>query len=610
MSTARTTDPADIAARHLTQGRVSAAQSVYADMIAHNPNDPKALGGLGAIALSNGDLPRAMDLFTHASRLAPRDAQAMMNLGVGYQANGKTEQAEACFRRSIELDSSLASAHGNLASLLAANGETDAASASMETAIELAPNAPEFRFNHANLMLAKEMQAAAIAGYEAAIRLDPEHAAARNNLALVFKELGRLEDAVHQLTEARMREPGNPEIQINLADVLSNLGRHDEAEALARHATSIAPANALIRSGYGLVLMNAGNLAGAMAEFAAAVKADPQNPIVPMHMATLLRRQGRPEAALTAADRAAALTGASGAPDMLRADLLLALGRTDEAWAAFDKAAESSPNPLGKISAPLDLEALAGGPLRVLALEPSSLFFITRLMPTLAAAGIRVEILCPPLLESLAGCIDGVASVSARQTIDLHALADEGGPICTAIDLPRLMRITPETGAGTVALALSDDATKPFAERLAAVEGPKIGLWWEGTGTVHAPQPLLDAVPCTPVILQIGAPRGALGPVDRPVIDLSGDIGDFHDLAAAMTGLDAVVTADGPPAHLAAALGIKTFVLAGADRPWFWGGADGRTRWYRSARAFYQQPEGPWSTAIAALGAAAAEIVS
>ena len=89
MSTATATDPADIAARHLSQGRISAAQSVYADMAAHNPNDPRALGGLGAIALRSGDVARAMDLFTRASRLAPRDAQAMLNLGVGYQAGGR-----------------------------------------------------------------------------------------------------------------------------------------------------------------------------------------------------------------------------------------------------------------------------------------------------------------------------------------------------------------------------------------------------------------------------------------------------------------------------------------------------------------------------------------
>lgn len=608
MSTATATDPADIAARHLSQGRISAAQSVYADMAARNPNDPRALGGLGAIALRSGDVARAMDLFTRASRLAPRDAQAMLNLGVGYQAGGRAEEAEACFRRAIELDSSLASAHGNLASLLAAKGDRTAASASLETAINLAPRSPEFRYNHANLMLARQMHAVAIAGYEAAIALDPDHVAARNNLALVLKQSGRLEDAAQQLTEARMREPGNPEIQINLADVLGKLGRHDEAEVLARNAATLAPASALIRSGFGVVLMNAGKLAEAMTEFAAAVKADPKDPAAPLHMATLLRRQDRTAAALTAADRAAALMGAPGAADLLRGELLLTLGRTDDAWAAFDKVAHSTTSSLGEISAPIDLDSLPDRTLRVLALEPSSLFFAARLMPGLAAAGVRVEMICPPLLGRLASCVEGVASASARDTIDLQALAGEGGTLCTAMDLPRLLRVTPETGAGVAAISLPHDATEPFDHRLADVVGPKIGLWWEGTGAIHDPKPLLDAIPGTPVILQTGAPRQALGPSDRAVIDVSGDISDFHDLAAALSVLDAVVTADGPVAHLAAMLGVRTFVLVGVDRPWFWTGVDGRTPWYPTARALYQQPDGSWSAAIAALAEATAEM--
>lgn len=610
MSTAATTDPADIAARHLSQGRVSAAQSVYSDMAARNPNDPRAIGGLGAIALRNGDVTRAMDLFTRASRLAPRDAQAMLNLGVGYQAGGKAEEAEACFRRAIELDSSLASAHGNLASLLAARGEREAASASLETAITLAPKSSEFRYNHANLMLARRQHGAAIAGYEAAIALNPDHVAARNNLALVFKQTGRMEEAAHQLAEARMREPGNPEIQINLADVLGHLGRHDEAEALARNAATLSPSSALIRSGYGVVLMNAGRLAEAMTEFAAAVKADPKDPTAPLHMATLLRRQDRLAAALTAADRAVALLSAPGTADLLRGELLLALGRSDDAWEAFDKVSESSSGPVAALDAPLDPAALSGRLFRVLVLEPSSLFFAARLISGLAAAGVEVEVICPPLLQRLASCIRGVAAVSAQQTIDLEALAADGAPLCSATDLPRLMRATPESGAGTGTIALPEEPVAAVARHLNGRDGPTVGLWWEGSGMIHDPRPWLEAVPGTPVILQTGAPRSALDNGNRSIVDLSGDISDFHDLAAALCAVDVVVTADGPVAHLAATLGRPCIVFVGVDRPWFWSGAETRPTWYPSARPLRQQPDGSWTAAHDALSQAVSHAAS
>lgn len=612
MSTPAQSDPAEIAARHLNAGRFAAAQALYNDMLARNPSDPRAIGGLGAIALQSGDASRAMALFAEASRIAPRDAQTALNLGVAYQAQGKREEAELCFRRAVELDDTLPSAHGNLAALLAARGEREAAARSLARAIDLAPNSPEFRYNHANLMLSAGAHGAAIRGYEDALALDPDHVASRNNLALALKQTGDLKGAVHHLTEARMREPGHPEIQINLADTLSRLDRHEEAIALARNAATLSPANALLRSGYGVVLMNAGRLDEALRELSAAVKAAPRDPTAPLHMVSLLRRQDRLDAALTAAQRAAGLSERPGVAHLAEGEILLALGRFEEAWSAIDRVAAASPTD-GILATPFDPASLSGQRLRVVVLEPSSLFFAARLLPDVARAGVAVEVICPPTLERIAACIPGVATVTARATIDLDALRRADEPLCLANDLPRLLRATPDDGPdygdARPAIVLPDAAAERYRSRLEATTGPKVGLWWESGSGILDPNPLIEAVGGTPVILQIGAPRRALGDLRRPAIDLSDAIGDFHDLAAAISLLDGVVTVDGPVAHLAAAMGRRVWVLVGVDRPWVWRGPADRPWWYPSARPILQAPDGSWQSAVAALGAATSAAV-
>jgi Flp pilus assembly protein TadD len=592
------TDPADIAANHLSAGRVKAAQLVYEEMLARNAADPRAIGGIGAIALQSGDVARAMDLFAEATRIAPRDAQSMLNLGVGYQATGKAAEAELCFRRALELDETLPSAHGNLASLLAAKGDTDAAVDHLERAVDLAPEAAEFRYNLGNMRLHAGDSPGAVQHYEEALALDPDHIPARNNLALVLKLSGDLQAAVHHLTEARMREPGHPEVQINLADALSQLDRHEEAIALARNAAALAPGSALVRSGYGVVLMNAGQLDDAMVEFGAAVKANPKDPTAPLHMTTLLRRQGRLEAALIAAERAAALTQEPGIIHLLKGEILLALERFDEGWAAFDWVAEHTET-VGDLPVPLTAAALKGQTLRLLALEPASAIFCGRLLPDLADQGVDVEVYCPPALARLIAGLPGVKRAIASPTIDVGALQADGRPLSTTGDLPRLMRASP--AAAPIPPRIPAGIAADFAKRIDGLDGPTVGVWWEAEGLSIDPARLLAACGGTPVILQTGEMRAALGDAPPLAGDLSAAIGDYLDLAAAIRPLSAVVALDGPVAHLAAALGVRTYVLAGRDRSWHWSGEEDRASWYPDARVLYQGPDGDWSAALEAL---------
>ncbi|NKC15246.1 MAG: hypothetical protein GKR94_24550 [Gammaproteobacteria bacterium] len=68
----------------------------------------------------------------------------------------------------------------------------------------------------------------------------------------------------------------------------------------------------------------------------------------------------------------------------------------------------------------------------------------------------------------------------------------------------------------------------------------------------------------------------------------------FLDTAAIMSHLDLVVTCDTSSAHLAGALGVRTFILLDYSPDWRWFDLDVPCPWYPSARLFKQSSRGDW----------------
>jgi hypothetical protein len=79
-----------------------------------------------------------------------------------------------------------------------------------------------------------------------------------------------------------------------------------------------------------------------------------------------------------------------------------------------------------------------------------------------------------------------------------------------------------------------------------------------------------------------------------PLVDLDG-------FAALVSALDLVITADNTTAHLAAALGVPTWILLPASCDWRWGTAGTHTPWYAAARLFRQPGPGAWDEVLRAV---------
>lgn len=84
----------------------------------------------------------------------------------------------------------------------------------------------------------------------------------------------------------------------------------------------------------------------------------------------------------------------------------------------------------------------------------------------------------------------------------------------------------------------------------------------------------------------------------KQLVDLGSNFKDFDDTAAALKNLDVMVTVDTSVAHLAGALGVKTFMLLPYCPDWRWFDSEHDTEWYSSIRIFKQKNNVLWEDVI------------
>ena len=82
------------------------------------------------------------------------------------------------------------------------------------------------------------------------------------------------------------------------------------------------------------------------------------------------------------------------------------------------------------------------------------------------------------------------------------------------------------------------------------------------------------------------------------MINLAINFKDFSDTAKSLKAMDAVVTVDTSVAHLAGALGVKTFLLLPYAPDWRWFNSDKETPWYKSVEIFRQKDHISWEEPI------------
>ena len=216
-----------------------------------------------------------------------------------------------------------------------------------------------------------------------------------------------------------------------------------------------------------------------------------------------------------------------------------------------------------------------------------------RFAPLVSAIAERVIVWAQPGLIPLLRTADGI-----DELLPLH----DGTPVVDydidveSMELPHVFRSTVETLPRNVPYVHVSPATLPRNGNL------QVGVVWECGD--WAPEravplrlllPLADFEGVTLHILQRGASLSQM-PHGFGVNSGSDDI--LH-AARVIAALDLMITIDSMPAHLAGALGVRTWTLLQKEADWRWMDRGATTPWYPTMRLFRQQRAGDWESLLA-----------
>ena len=588
-----TTQPPDLNARlrlafrSHRAGELDRAIAIYRELLPHFTANPQFLYLLGSAECQRGHPEEGADLLKESLQMDPANVEAHMSLGNALQEMKRFDEALAAYEQAVRLGPGYAAAHFNRAHVLADLGRLDEALAGYDRAIELSPDDAEAYINRGNVLGELGRAADALASFELAIGLSPDDAEAHINRGNVLRDLGRLDDALASYDRACQLRPDYAEAHSNRGHVLADLGRTDEALASYDHAIRLGPQSAEAHFNRGHLLADLGRLDEALAGYDRAIELKPD------------------------------YAEAYGNKSMLK----LAKGDYLEGWKLYEwrwkgthlkNSFRTFPQPAWTGESPI-----AGKTLLVHAEQGfGDVIQFCRYVPMIEKLGAGVVLEVPGCLVSLVstlGCNPRVVEKGARlPPFDIH---------CPLMSLPLAFRTTLETIPGDVPY-LHDDERKSayWRQRLGPSNGLRVGLVWS-TGHDERRRRIAEQkrrdIPLRDLeslniegvgffSLQVGSAAvsqlrslesaGWRGP---RIVDCTDEIRDFSDTAALIGNLDLVISVCTSVAHLAGAMGKRTWVLLHRTADWRWLLDRSDSPWYPTVTLFRQASFGDWTDVVA-----------
>jgi len=166
---------------------------------------------IGAEALLDDDLEKALDALTLAVDLDPDFNKALNNLGVYYLRTGRAGDAVSLFREALERDPADVALMTNLARALQTRGEVQQASELLAQLDEVGQTSPFFFIYRAEMALGDGDTAKALEYMRDALRRDSEVPEVHVGLVKVYLALGEMGKARHHLERALVLDATNQE---------------------------------------------------------------------------------------------------------------------------------------------------------------------------------------------------------------------------------------------------------------------------------------------------------------------------------------------------------------------------------------------------------------
>jgi tetratricopeptide (TPR) repeat protein len=551
-----------------------------------------------------GQFAKAKKIYLGVLEQSPGDAMAMHYLGVVAHQTGQACEALEWMRKSIVADPNVPDFHCNLGVLLRDLNQLENAVASLCTAIRLRPKYPEALSNLGDVLRMQKRTADAehVLRQSIAIRSSP---AAVNNLALVLIDGKRPSEAIELLQELLESAPDDPTTQRNLGIALRAARRYPEAISLSRRILKKNESDADAWFGLANSLRAVEDLPAAAAAYRRALRREPDHSELLLDLCGTLADLGEIPTAIEAGSRAIALKPDSHEARYNLSIALLKGGYLREGWEFYESRWHCADfvGLLKPLSRPRWNGSSPAGRTILIRAEQGAgdTIHFCRYLPMLVQLGAKVILECQadliPLLKSLPGVHRIVANGEPAGEYDFHL---------PMLSLPEIFQTALQTIPARVPYLHTDIRRTAFwAARLAKYPEFKCGLVWAGNPNHrHDRNRSIPLTTFAPLAAQSGIRFFSLQkgvPFDTAfpgLIDLSGDLTDYSETAAALANLDLLVSVDTSCAHLAGALGRPVWTLLPTECDWRWMTETSATPWYPTMRLYRQEQRGDWPEVI------------
>jgi Tfp pilus assembly protein PilF len=422
------------------------------------------------------------------------------------------------------------------------------------------------------------------------------------------------------------RDPGCLQAWLELSNVLYILGEKQASLDASFRAAALAPDEMAAHFNIATVAQQMGLHKVALASREKLLAADSGNANHHFNLAEVLDRLGQFDRALPHYREAATLNPGALDFHIHLGYALLRLGHWHEGWqelswywspqglGAHSPWALNTARPLLKKGDPIEGKSILvtgwGG--------TGDLIMFARLMEQLSRRGAKEVALHAfhhaAFFSGNRWAYPAFSHEGASGFFDLLARHDAWVP---AAALPAVLGLEPAELASSGAYFSADEKLRAdWKARLpAAGARKKIGLAWSGDAnnlyehnrSIATPVllPLLQQLPEVDwYIVQKNERNAELQAFALPaVFDHSASLNDLRATAALMAELDLVISVDSLPAHLAASLGVPTWLLLSAAADWRWGVAGDTTPWYAGMRLYRQVALGDWAEVLARVAA-------
>ncbi|WP_043744214.1 tetratricopeptide repeat protein [Paramagnetospirillum magneticum] len=436
------------------------------------------------------------------------------------------------------------------------------------------------------------------------LEMDRQHMGCRLELAEALRQIGQPDEAHAIIDILLMERPDSVQVWCGLGRLLNDENRLAGAELTLRRALGVDPGYGPAWAALGRILARRGEGEAAVDAFHAAITLEPEQPAHQVGLAEVLLEAHRTDEAAEHINRALALDDECAAAHMARARLAMLEGRQKESWeeALWRHRLPGVVRPLLP-AAPWEGEDLQGAHLLLHAeSELSVTLMMARFIPILAQRCTAITVLAQPGLVPLLEAQPGITRVlPLGKPLPDDLSADYAASLD---DVALLLGIEPQSLPTRPYLS----APRPRIRRIRVPVGTlvKVGIAWGGERSedgLSFPHVLdLSTLPGTLLFSLETGPRAAEARQQADpglITDLSPTIADYADLAGRIAEMDLVIAADGPAAHLAAAMGKPVLLLLphAAHPRWMRDRDD--SPWYPGMALLRQPAPGQWGPPVA-----------